>query len=81
MALPVVHTFVDAGGVVEHGEKLDDFDVSTCGLRKPQAVFENPCPMPDPMRAVPRQGVIFKDRVDDGLEIRHFPNVLWVPSQ
>jgi hypothetical protein len=37
--------------------------------------------MPDPMRAVPRQGVIFKDRVDDGLEIRHFPNVLWVPSQ
>ena len=37
--------------------------------RKP--VFQNPRPMADAVSAVPREGVVFKDGVDDGVEVQH----------
>jgi hypothetical protein len=32
LAVVVVHAFVDAAGVVEDGEQLDDFDLGIRGL-------------------------------------------------
>jgi hypothetical protein len=34
--------------------------------------------MPNAVGAVPRQGVVFEDLVDEGVEVHNF---LWVPSQ
>ena len=59
--MAVVHSFVDAAGVVEDGEQLDDFDLGTRGFGQSQPVFENPRPMPNPVGAVPGERVVFED--------------------
>ena len=56
---------------MEDGEQLDDFDLGTRGFRQTQPVFQNPCPMADPVRAVPAESIVLKDSVDEGFEFDH----------
>ena len=69
--MAVIHCFVDASGIVENCEQLDYFDLGTRDLCQSQSIFQNPCPMADPMRAVPAERIIFKDAVDEGFEVDH----------
>ncbi len=66
-----IHDLVDAPRIVEHGEKLDDLDLGIRPLRQTKTIFENPRPVGNAMGAVPRQGVVFEDLVDEGVEVEN----------
>ena len=60
---------VDAACIVEYGEELDDFDLGIGGFCQSQAVLQDPRPMAYAVGAVRRQGIVFKDSVDEGFEV------------
>ena len=68
-AVAVIIAFIDASGIVENGEQLDDFDLGIRGRCQTQTVFQNPRPMPDAVRAIPTECVVFENAVDEGFEV------------
>lgn len=60
-----VSTFVDSLGVVEDGEELHDLDAGSGLLGDPQPVFENPCRVRNPVIAIPRKDIRFKDAMEN----------------
>ena len=69
--MPIVGAFVDSPGIVENGEQLNDFDVGPGFLGQPQPVLQHPGPMANAVRAMPGQGVVFENGVDEGFEVEH----------
>lgn len=66
-----IDRLVDAAGVVEHCEELHDLDLGPSSLGEPKAVLQHPCPMAYPVDAVPGQGAVFEDHMDEGFQVQH----------
>ena len=64
-----ISDFIDAARVVQDGKQRDDFDVCSGLLSQSQAILQNSCPVRNAVVAAERQGVVFKDGVEDWLEV------------